>query len=40
MDNVEYLMNRIFSLEPDPYKIWKNIQDIKGNEYFKDVFEK
>lgn len=25
MDNVEYLMNRIFSLEPDPYRVWKYI---------------
>ncbi|CAD8191597.1 unnamed protein product [Paramecium octaurelia] len=40
MDNIEYLMNRIFALEQDPYKIWKYIQDIKGNEYFHDVFEK
>ncbi|CAD8124200.1 unnamed protein product [Paramecium sonneborni] len=40
LDNLEYLMNRIFTLEQDPYKIWKYIQDIKGNEYFHDVFEK
>ncbi|CAD8190115.1 unnamed protein product [Paramecium pentaurelia] len=40
MDNVEYLMNRVFTLEQDPYRIWKYIQDIKGNEYFHDVFEK
>ncbi|CAK64499.1 unnamed protein product (macronuclear) [Paramecium tetraurelia] len=40
MDNIEYLMNRVFALEQDPYKIWKYIQDIKGNEYFHDVFEK
>ncbi|CAD8194955.1 unnamed protein product [Paramecium pentaurelia] len=40
MENVEYLMNRVFSLEQDPYKIWRYIQDIKGNDYFHDVFEK
>ncbi|CAD8208946.1 unnamed protein product [Paramecium octaurelia] len=40
MENVEYLMNRVFALEQDPYKIWRYIQDIKGNDFFHDVFEK
>lgn len=25
MDNVDFLMNRVLSLEPDPYRIWKYI---------------
>ncbi|KAL4435079.1 hypothetical protein ABPG74_003572 [Tetrahymena malaccensis] len=32
-------VKKIFVLEESPYKIWKVIQDIKGNQFFFNVFE-
>jgi hypothetical protein len=34
----EEYVRRIFSVEHNPYKIWKAFQDLKGNEYFFEVF--
>ena len=40
LDNPEYLLLKVFNLENNPYKIWRFIQDSKGNDYFFEVFEK
>lgn len=39
MDAPSELLHKLFNLETNPYRVWKYIQDIKGNNYFKEVFE-
>ncbi|KAM3141954.1 hypothetical protein pb186bvf_006040 [Paramecium bursaria] len=39
LQNVEYLVERIFFLEKNPYQIWKLIQNAVGCEFFYEVFE-
>ncbi|KAM3134790.1 hypothetical protein pb186bvf_013115 [Paramecium bursaria] len=39
MDKPEELLSRVIQLHNNPYKTWRLIQDIKGNEYFFNVFE-
>jgi hypothetical protein len=39
MDTPFDMVCKAFRFEPNPYKFWKILQDIKGNFYFREVFE-
>lgn len=39
MDTPYEMINKAIRIETDPYKIWKILQDIKGNFFFREVFE-
>lgn len=39
MDTPFEMIHKAIRFEPNPYKIWKIFQDIKGNQFFRDVFE-
>ena len=39
MDTPFDMISKAFRLEQDPYKLWKIIQDLKGNYFFQEVFE-
>jgi hypothetical protein len=37
---LEKLIRKAFSMEPNPYRFWKVMQDVKGNSlFFFEVFE-
>jgi len=38
LDSVE-MLKRVFSIQENPYMLWKIIQELKGNRFFFDVFE-
>lgn len=40
IDGPSDLLKKLFNIDNNPYRIWKYIADIKGNFYFKEVFEK
>jgi len=39
MDTPFEMISKAFRMEEDPYKLWKIIQDLRGNSFFKEVFE-
>jgi hypothetical protein len=39
-DTANDMMAKVLRSEQDPYRVWKLIQDLKGNFFFQDVFEK
>ena len=38
-DTPAQLIQKAFKLEPDPYCLWKILQDVLGSLFFKEVFE-
>ncbi|CAD8133021.1 unnamed protein product [Paramecium octaurelia] len=39
IDGPSELLKKLFLIDNNPYRIWKYIADLKGNQFFKEVFE-
>ncbi|CAD8044677.1 unnamed protein product [Paramecium primaurelia] len=39
IDGPSELLKKLFTIDNNPYRIWKYIADLKGNHFFKEVFE-